>query len=493
MPVERAPDRIRRWRKDPVAFVREVFGVAPDLWQVRVLQAVGAGDRDKQRIGMKACKGPGKTCVLAWIIWWFMACWGERGEHPKGAATSITSDNIKANLWPELAKWMHRSEFLKAAFEWTATRIRARDHRETWFFDLRTWAKNADPQQQADTLAGLHAKFLLFVLDESGGIPSAVMATAEAGLANEHLGWAKIVQAGNPTHLEGPLWDACSTHRHLWYMVEITSDPDDPERTPRVSPEWARQQIEMYGRENPWVMVNVFGKFPPSSLNALLGPDDVNAAFRRYSALSAHLYSHMQKRLGVDVARFGDDRSVLFPRQGLAAFRPVIIRHQRTTAIAARIILAKRNWGWEQAFVDDTGHWGHGVIDNLLTAGVPAIPVVFSSPAIDPRYNNRRTEMWIEMAEWIKRGGAIPQIPELVAELTTPTYTFNKGKFVLEEKDMIKERLGRSPDLADGLALTFAIPDMPSANVPGTDVPVGALISGQGMASEYDPFEGGRI
>jgi hypothetical protein len=112
--------------------------------------------------------------------------------------------------------------------------------------------------------------------------------------------------------------------------------------------------------------------------------------------------------------------------------------------------------------VDDTGHWGHGVIDNLHTMGHPCMGIVFHGKAINPRYKNRRAEMWIEMADWVKAGGALPNVPELVAELTTPTYTFANGQFLLEEKDMIKKRLGRSPDLADALALTFAIPDLPN-------------------------------
>jgi hypothetical protein len=90
------------------------------------------------------------------------------------------------------------------------------------------------------------------------------------------------------------------------------------------------------------------------------------------------------------------------------------------------------------------------------------LPIVVSDPAIDPRYRNRRAEMWLEMAEWVKRGGALPQVPELVAELTTPTYTFVNGRFALEEKDQVKKRLGRSPDLGDALALTFAMPDAPA-------------------------------
>lgn len=466
-----AAARIRRWREDPVAFVRECFGVEPDAWQLDALRGVAK----HQRTAMKACKGPGKTCVLAFIVWWYLCT----RPHPKVACTSISATNLADNLWTELAKWQAKSPLLKGTFTWTKTRIFANDHPETWWCSARAWSKGADANQQADTLAGLHAEYLLFVLDESGGIPDAVMAAAEAGLSTGTE--AKLVQAGNPTHLEGPLYRACTNERQLWHLVEITSDPDDPKRTPRVKIEWARQQIEKYGKDNPWVLVNVFGRFPPASINSLLGPDEVSAAMRRH--LREDQYSFAAKLLGIDVARFGDDRTVIFPRQGLAAFRPVVMRNSRTNEIAARAAQSITKWGADATFVDDTGGYGSGVVDCLVQAGHPNIPVNFSSKATNPRYFNKRSEIWFEMAEWIKAGGALPNMPELVRELTVPTYTYHEGKLRLEEKDSIKERLGESPDYADSLALTFAVPIAPKQRV-------GVAGPGRGGRSliDFDPF-----
>lgn len=480
--IDRAAERIAGWRRDPVQFVVDEFQTQPDDWQVEGLRAFA--DPEQHRIAFKANKGPGKTAELAWMIWNFMSCHGERGAHPKGKCTGISEQNLNDNLWTELAKWRERSDYLKREFEITKTRIQARAHPDTWWFAKQPWPRSGDQQSQANTLAGLHERNILFVLDESGGIPRAVMATAEAALANPG-GFKKIVQAGNPTHTEGPLWDACSTHRHLWTVIEITGDPDDPRRSKRVSETWARQQIEMYGRDNPWVLVNVFGQFPPSSLNALLGPDDVNAAMKRNPPLTD--YEWAQKRLGVDVARFGDDRTVLFPRQGIMTFNPEIMRVSNTVQIAARVMLAKRNWGQELEFIDDTGHWGHGVYDNLLTAGHAPVAIQFHGPASEQRYANKRAEMWLKMADWVKRGGCLPPIPELVAELTVPEYSFTtSGKFIIQDKDIIKEKLGRSPDLADALALTFAYPDMP-ADV-SLRLGMGASRGGK-MASDYEPLE----
>jgi len=333
-----------------------------------------------------------------------------------------------------------------------------RDEPENWFAEARTWPKQANAEQQADALAGHHADHVMAIIDESGGCPQAVMVALEAIFSSCIDGI--VVQSGNPTHTTGPLHRACTIDRHLWEVVTITGDPDNPDRSPRISMEWAKQQIASYGRDNPWVMVNVLGEFPPSSINALLGVEEVERAMKLH--LPADTYNWSQKRLGVDVARFGDDRTVIFPRQGLAAFRPVIMRGQRTTEIAARVARAVNDWGAEVTFVDDTGHWGHGVIDNLVTGGYPVVPLVYHAKALDPRYKNRRCEFWLEGAKALRSGhAALPYIPDMIPELTEPTYTFINGVFVLEEKDQIKERLGRSPDLADAYFETYAIPDQP--------------------------------
>jgi hypothetical protein len=269
MRVDRA--RLDGWRQAPAAFVREVFGVVPDPWQEEVLEAFP----DKPRIAMKACKGPGKTAVQAWLGWNFLAT----RRDAKIAATSITADNLADNLWSEMAKWRQRAPYLRDHFQWTKSRIFARRRPETWWMSARTWNRTADRNHQGNTLAGLHADNILFILDESGGIPDGVMATAEAALASCADG--HIVQAGNPTHLEGPLYRACTSERRLWHVVEITADPDDARRSSRVKAEWAREQIEKYGRDNPWVLVNVFGRFPPGSLNSLIGPDECREASQR--------------------------------------------------------------------------------------------------------------------------------------------------------------------------------------------------------------------
>lgn len=453
-------DRIRLWRADPAQMVRDLWRVEPDAWQIEGLRAFA--DRDdpqKRRISMQACAGPGKSCEESWMGWNFLICYADKDKHPNGAAISITAENLKNGLWKELAVWYNRSPVLQQAFEMTSERIFAREHPQTWYLGARSYSKTADPDSQGRTLSGLHAPFMLYLLDESGDMHPAVMRSAEQGLSN--CEWGKIVQAGNTTSQQGCLYQAATTQRHLWYVIEITADPESADRTPRVSIDWAREQIALYGRDNPWVMAFILGKFPPGGINQLLSLEDVSEAMKR--SPKPDQFDWAQKRIGIDVARFGDDRTVIFPRQGIVALQPSVMRHQDTTAIAARAMMQKNEWAWEMALIDDTGHWGHGVIDNLRASKLPVVGIQFHDRKTNnPRYFNRRTEMWLEMAEWIKRGGALPNLPELVPELTTPTYGFREGKMLLEEKDSIKIKIGRSPDLADALALTFALPDMPN-------------------------------
>lgn len=469
-PVEKQLiENTRRWRTNSKAFCNEALGMQLDPWQEDVCTAYD--DPAKQRISMQACAGPGKSAMLAVLAWHFISCMGDAGHHPQGVAVSVTWENLRDGLWKELSVWQQRNEWLSRTFVLEKERLFARDYPLTWFLSARSFPKTASPEVQGKTLSGLHGKYILGLVDESGAIPTTIMRALEQALANTYFG--KAMQAGNPISLEGMLYAAATQLRHLWTIIRITGDPDDPKawvHSPRIVEEaknsaqspadWAREQIRTYGRDNPWVKSYILGQFPDASINSLLGIEDVEAAMSRH--LHPDTYDWQQKRLGVDVARFGDDRSVIFPRQGLAAFKPVVLRNLSTADIAARVALAVRNWKSELQLVDDTGHWGHGVIDQLNVAGIPNVGVVFHGKALNVTYANRRAEMWLEMADWVKKGGALPNEPSLVAELTTPTYTFQQGKLLLEDKDQIKKRLGRSPDIADALALTFAIPDLPA-------------------------------
>lgn len=380
-----------------------------------------------------------------------------------------------------MSKWQNadKSGLLKHMFEVTTTRIFAKEAPNTWFLSARTWPQKAEASAQAETLAGIHADFVLVLIDESGAMPEAIMPTVEAVLSGTKEG--HIVQAGNPTQTAGPLYRACKLARHLWYVVEITGDPDNPNRSPRIPVQLAREQIEQYGRTNPWVIVNIFGDFPAQSLNALIGPEEVRAAMKRY--YREYEIGRMPRIMGIDVARFGDDASYIAKRQGIQMFPGIKKRNLTSDEGASLVNREWAEWNADAAFVDATGGFGSGWIDQLRLLGRTAIGVQFAGKANKAdKYANKRTEMAMDFADWIKRGGALIESDELLRSLTETTYSFKEsdGRMILEPKEMIKSKLGYSPDEMDASMMTFA-----------EDVSVAATVQravSRSAVGPYDPF-----
>lgn len=444
-----AEDKLAYYRRSPLMMVRELFGVEPDFWQQDVLNDFPHNPAQ----AMACCKGPGKTAVIAWLCWNFLLT----RMHPKIGALSITGKNLHDNLWPEMAKWQKKSPLLDTLFEWANERIFFKDHPETWFMSAKAWPQSSNEQQMGEVLAGLWADHVMFVLDEAGGIPIPVMRTAEAvlGTARTTGREAHILMAGNTTSTEGCLYEAVVTRRHLWKVYEITADPDDPKRTPRIDRDYARQQIQEYGRDNPWVMVNILARFPSQGFNALIGLDEVKAAIGRH--LHRHDWDWAPRILGGDPARFGDDRAVLFPRQGLYASDPLILRGLNTPDLVGH--WAEKANDWEAHSIQVDAGEGAGVIDGLRNIGFSVQEIPFSSKPRDPKFFNKRAEIWWEMCDWIRSGASLPSAcPEIIGEITSATYGYKQDKIIIEEKKLMKARLGRSPDLADALACTFAFP-----------------------------------
>lgn len=472
----------RRWIESPATFVRQVFKAEPDVWQAEVLEKFNTHPRQ----AMTACKGPGKSTVLAWLGWYFLVT----RMDSKVVAVSITADTLADTLWAELGKWFAATPILKNWFDITATSIVSKERPQTWGASARAFSRNANPQQQADTLAGIHGEHVLVLLDEAGGIPRGVLATAEAVLSSG--GDQHIVMAGNPTNQDSALGYAVLNNRHLWDVTEITGDPDDPKRASRVSAEWARQQIEAWGRDNPWVLVNVFGRFPPSGLNTLLTPDEVRDAQKRQSPNAEYLYQDFPLVFGVDVARFGDDETVIFPRRGKIAYPPMRMRNLDNIQVASRISLEYERQKASSIQVEADG-LGGGVKDALSAMGhTEALGVISGGKAADERrFKNRRAENFFKTAEWVKDGGMLPNIPEMVIGLSSIQYTLAlDGRIQIEEKAQIKARLGRSPDLEDALGCTFAYPvHVVRKTLHG--YPELSELIGQRSQTDYDPYTRG--
>lgn len=187
----------------------------------------------------------------------------------------------------------------------------------------------------------------------------------------------------------------------------------------------------------------------------LISLSDIEASFARV-IVPRDVASH-PRILGVDPARFGDDRSVIFPRQGLQAFDPVILHGIDNMALAGRVASRIADWQPDAVFID-AGN-GAGVIDRLRQLGHNIVEVNFGGKASDPRYVNKRAEMWFSLRDWLRSGGATPRLQDLRQDLAAPIYWYDAAqRLALEPKDDIKARGLPSPDLGDALALTFAFP-----------------------------------
>jgi hypothetical protein len=425
--------------------------------------------------------GPGKTFILVMLAINFFLCYGDEDPayHPQGAAVSITKENLRDNFWKELAVWYAKSPILQKIFDLNSEKFFHRKHPKTWFLSARAFPRRANKEQMRATLSGLHSRNIVFLMDETGQMPVEILQTAEQALSNCEFG--KIVQAGNPMAV-GPEWMlhtcytkllANSTNKGGWYFVTVNNDPDKPRRSVLPNWEktlaWCRQMVKDWGRDNPWVKYAVFGEFPPSNFNSLISLEQVEQAIARELQPSA--YHFMQKRYGLDVAFEGGDLSVLAPNQGLMYYDVDKIALDKTSRtfsldIAARVLEKTKVIPPEVIYVDATGGYGDGVISAINQHRFfNAVGVQFSSSASNPAYYNKRTEMWFELCKAIKNGAKLPEnCPEIGTGLSTATYTLKNGLYLLEPKDIMKTRLGRSPDVEDALALNHAQPLCPAAD-----------------------------
>ena len=197
--------------------------------------------------------------------------------------------------------------------------------------------------------------------------------------------------------------------------------------------------------------------FTASASNVVIPIDVVTEAAAR--SIRPDQVQGLPLIMAVDVARFGDDDSYITLRQGLWMDKQIKLHGLNTMELASQIA----NLYWKRRpdlLVIDGGAMGPGVIDRLRQMGIPVTEINFQQRAINSeRYANIRAEMYFNTLEWLQQGGCIPNDPDLKAELTVTEYKFTSaGKIILQPKEEIKELTGRSPDAADSMALTFAVP-----------------------------------
>jgi len=439
---------LARWTNRPDLVASDVFGFTPWARQAEMMLAVAQHRRVAVRSGHKVGKSR-SAATLAY--WWLMTRPGGRV-----VMTSGSNQQVRIVLWREV-RALHAKAKVPLGGDLhlsPSIGLQYPDGREIIAFTT----------DKPDQFSGISGEHVLFLVDEAQIVDPPLFEVIEGNLA----GGGRIVLFGNPTQSSGTFYDAFHTKRAAWHLIHISSEesPNVVTGTMQIpglaTREWVAERLDEWGEMSPMFQVRVRGEFPSQSENAIIGLLDVE------QASNAEVYDTTSSDgplvVGVDVARFGSDDSVIWPVRGKKALSPTVIHGQDTIQVAGKTLEVVRalrsDYDENRPLVQvDVIGVGAGVYDQLAQAeDIDAVAVNVSEAPRDPdHYANRRAEAWFSMAQWLREGGVIPQDPRLEAELVAPTYKFDlRGRYVVEPKEAIKARLGRSPDRAEALMLAVA-------------------------------------
>jgi hypothetical protein len=461
---------------DPLAFVMWAWpwGIkggplenepGPDVWQREQLIRIGEQMReDPHRLIREATAsghGIGKSTEVAFISHWALMT----HEDTRGVITANTDTQLKTKTWPEIGKWysMLRFPMLREMFRLEATSFFATQpgHERNWRIDAIPWS-----ERNTEAFAGLHnaGKRTLLIMDEASAIIDSIFEVSEGALTDAETEMLWLVY-GNPTRNTGRFKEAIEgKFRHLWHHRQI-----DSRTVKRTNKERLQEWIEAYGEDSDFVRVRVKGQFPRAGVMQFIGSDVVDYAMRRgdMPTPSSPII------FGVDVARYGDDKTVLAVRQGRDARSIPWLEWGGTDVqrdlmrVAGDIAEYAKRYRADAIFVD-RGAMGPGLIDRLNQLNVPGVMgvnfggkggKVMVGEDLTIETANKRALMWASMREWLD-GGTIPDDAELKADLIGVEYGYGADQvsLTLERKKDMKKRGLASPDKGDALALTFAAP-----------------------------------
>lgn len=459
-------DSVASFHSDPLGFVMFAYPwgepgtvleeeTGPDPWQEQILSDLGHaikygwvmnnGAKIDCSMGIfiavASGHGIGKSALMAWLDQWFTST----HPHNQSVTTANTKDQLTTKTWREMAKW-HKLLINRHWFKWTATRFICRGNESTWFSSAIPWS-----DQKPESFAGTHEKFVLVKYDEASAISDIIWETTE-GAMTESKGIKIWITFGNPTQPTGRFTWAFGKDRNRWITYNV--DSRDSKRTDK---KLIQYWINLYGEDSDFVRIRVKGMFPRAGAKQFISLESVQKA--RGKVIHPGAYYQMPKILGVDIARFGDDQTVLIKRQGLASYGLQKYRGLDSLKIAGYIAEEIKSWQPDAVFLD-MGNIGAAIYDILRGWEYNVTGVWFGSAADDQiLYYNKRVEMWGKMKDWLDAGGSIPDDQELEDDLVGPQYGFTyKEQFQLESKEDMRRRDVQSPDCGDALAVTFAYP-----------------------------------
>ena len=432
-------DFVSAYKDDPVAFVREILGAEPFDYQQALLVDIANGER---KISVRSGHGTGKSTTFSWAMLWFAMT-----RFPfKVVVTAPTSGQLFDALFAELKRWINElPEALRPILDVKNDRVSVLAAPSEGFISART-----SRAETPEALAGVHSANVMLVVDEASGVPEQVFEAA-AGSMSGHS--AVTLLASNPTRSSGTFFEtqtrlSGSWKCHHWSCI----------KSPLVSRDFIEEMKLRYGEESNAYRIRVLGEFPLADDDTIVPFHLVDAAVHR----DIEPDDHATVIWGLDVARFGSDKTALAKRQGntiteINSWQGLDLM-QTVGRVKAEYDGLPMSIRPSEIMVDVIG-MGGGVVDRLRELGLPVRGInVAESPSMKDTYTNLRAELWFKMRGWLEqRGAKLPRNEQLIAELTSIRYSFvSSGKMKAEGKDDMRKRGLASPDLADAVCLTLA-------------------------------------
>lgn len=446
------------WRKNPVIFAKQALGFIPDEWQAGALNDI----RDHDQVAIRSGQGVGKTSVEAVIILWFLVCF----SNAKVICTAPTKQQLNEVLWAEVDKWLGTSK-IKNILKWTKTKVYMIGSEQRWFATAKTATR-------PESMQGFHEDNMLFVVDEASGIDDKIMEAILGTLSGDNN---KIIMMANPTQTSGIFFDAFHKDRADWKTRKVSSL-----ESTRTNKKNIERLIRRYGKDSDVVRVRVYGDFPRGSPDAWISLEDVEQAIMRElpedftwnQAGYWNVPSYVPIELGVDVARYGGDETIIATRlgnfvddllvsskEGLMQTTGRIVQQLNllTTRYPNRTIVVK---------IDDTG-LGGGVTDRLQEIvaqeelPVKVIPINFAQKG-SKHYDGVVSDMYGYFKDEVLSNVILPADDDLTAQFSVRKYSINSdGKIKIESKKSLKERGYPSPDRAEAVVMAFYTPKTAAA------------------------------
>ena len=438
--------RLPVYQKNPVLFAKEVCGFEPDDWQRNVLMDMA----NFTKVSVRSGHGVGKTSVESVTLLWFLSCF----RFPKVIATAPTRQQLNDILWSEVEKWRSRSPLLREILTWTKTYIYMNGYEKRWFAVAKT-------ASEPENMQGFHEENMLIIVDEASGVEDDIMEAILATLSGKNN---KLLMCANPTRITGTFYDSHNRDRGMYKCHRVSSLDSS-----RTNKENIASFIRKYGEHSNVVKVRVFGDFPEQEDDAFIPLSLIEqTVINEIDAKITHI------SLGVDVARYGDDETVIATNVGGKIEIPTIRHGQSLMTTVGDIVIMYRKLveeypeytGVITANIDDTG-LGGGVTDRLEEVKIEQklhrleiVPVNFGckppQDGSEDHYNDIATYMWATVkSEMQNKTISIPNDEELVAQFSVRKYSItSQGKIMLESKKDMKARSIKSPDRADAVALS---------------------------------------